>query len=104
MEKRCRLKAIIFFLVLGGWFGAIVLFSLLFGTSDLQETFLTRDATPFKSVDCVDGPPTGSSLSMLAENQSSADCCPSSYSTSKGCVCLTQTQLELLRNRGGNRT
>jgi hypothetical protein len=47
--------------------------------------------------------PSGSNMSMLSENHVSADCCPSTYTTSNGCVCLTQDQLEQINTRGGNR-
>ena len=39
---------------------------------------------------------------MFAHNQSHPDCCPSTYSTSTGCVCLTKKQMEHLSKRGGN--
>ena len=43
-------------------------------------------------------------LSMFYNNKSSADCCPSTYSTSTGCVCATSEQMNYLNRRGGNRT
>lgn len=43
-------------------------------------------------------------LSMFYNNKSSPDCCPSTYSTSTGCVCATSEQMKYLNARGGNRT
>jgi len=37
---------------------------------------------------------------MFAYNQSSPLCCPSPYSTSSGCVCLTEEQKAFISNRG----
>lgn len=43
-------------------------------------------------------------LSMFYDNKSSPDCCPSTYTTSTGCVCATSEQMKYLNSRGGNRT
>jgi len=43
-------------------------------------------------------------LDMLGENVSSPNCCPSTYSSSTGCVCRTPEQVKYLNSRGGNRT
>ena len=43
-------------------------------------------------------------LDMLGINVSSPDCCPSTYSSSTGCVCETPEQVRYLNSRGGNRT
>lgn len=40
-------------------------------------------------------------MAMLAYNRSSPDCCPSTYSNSIGCVCLSENQKAYLR-RGGS--
>lgn len=40
------------------------------------------------------------SLFMFAYNQSSPECCPSSYSSDRGCVCLSEDQKDFL-NKGG---
>lgn len=39
---------------------------------------------------------------MFAYNKSSPYCCPSTYSTSTGCVCSTPEQREWLQSRGKN--
>jgi len=43
-------------------------------------------------------------LYMFANNQSKPECCPSSYTSSTGCVCTTPGQRDLLGKRGGNNT
>lgn len=42
-------------------------------------------------------------LFQFENNRISADCCPSAFSTDRGCVCLTDSQLKDFANRGGNR-
>ena len=37
---------------------------------------------------------------MLANNYASLNCCPSTYSTDRGCVCLTKKQTDFLSRRG----
>ena len=44
------------------------------------------------------------SMFFLARNKVDRDCCPSTYSTSNGCVCITPDQKDMLNGRGGNRT
>ena len=49
-------------------------------------------------------PIDGSSPSMLlANNASSPSCCPSSISTDKGCLCLSDSDKSSFASRGGNR-
>lgn len=42
-------------------------------------------------------------LYMFKNNQISPSCCPSVYSTSSGCVCITPEQMLYLNKRGLNR-
>ena len=42
-------------------------------------------------------------LYMFKNNQISPSCCPSTYSTSSGCVCVTPEQMLYLNKRGLNR-
>lgn len=42
-------------------------------------------------------------LFLFQSNRISADCCPSAFSTDRGCVCLTDKQIKDFANRGGNR-
>lgn len=42
-------------------------------------------------------------LFQFQDNRISADCCPSPFSTDRGCVCLTNDQIQQFETRGGNR-
>jgi hypothetical protein len=42
-------------------------------------------------------------LFQFENNKISADCCPSPFSSSTGCVCLTNAQIHEFETRGGNR-
>jgi len=42
-------------------------------------------------------------LFMFKNNQISPSCCPSTYSTASGCVCVTPEQMLYLNKRGLNR-
>lgn len=42
-------------------------------------------------------------LFQFEGNRISADCCPSPFSSDRGCVCLTDEQRRQFANRGGNR-
>ena len=65
---------------------------------------LTEDPASysFPSVDGRRGSPRH--LFQFANNQSSFDCCPSIYSTDKGCVCQTPEQIARVSSRGGNKS
>ena len=60
------------------------------------------DAANFPTVDGKDGSPRH--LFLLAHNQVDPSCCPSTFSTSTGCVCLTDAQKQLVNKRWGNRS
>ena len=51
-------------------------------------------------VDGVDGSPE--KMFMFANNRTSLSCCPSTFSTSTGCVCTTENQRDYIAERGGN--
>ena len=42
-------------------------------------------------------------LFQFEGNKISADCCPSPFSSDRGCVCLTDKQISEFSSRGGNR-
>lgn len=45
------------------------------------------------------------SLFMFSKNKVDFDCCPSTFTTSRGCVCTTQKQIDMItKYRGGNKT
>jgi hypothetical protein len=43
-------------------------------------------------------------LFFFADNKFKPECCPSTYSGSTGCACLSQDQVTYINERGGNRT
>lgn len=43
-------------------------------------------------------------MSMLSDNTFDPKCCPSTYTSSMGCACLSPEQTKYLSERGGNRT
>lgn len=43
-------------------------------------------------------------LDVFENTKFSPDCCPSNYSSSNGCACMTPEQMKFLGQRGGNRT
>ena len=51
-------------------------------------------------VDGVEGSPE--KMFMFANNRSSLSCCPSTFSTSTGCICTTENQRDYVAERGGN--
>ena len=62
--------------------------------SDLSA--LSKNTKGYSSVDA-------NRLALFSENVQSPECCPSIYSGSDGCVCMTEQQAEYLNSRGGNR-
>lgn len=48
--------------------------------------------------------PLENTLYYFEDNEFKPDCCPSTYSTSTGCACLSTDQMKYLNERGGNRT
>lgn len=41
---------------------------------------------------------------MFAYNKSSPDCCPSTFSSSRGCVCMSEAQRNFINKRGANKS
>lgn len=54
----------------------------------------------FPTVDGTDGTPR--SMFMMAFNKCDPSCCPSTYSCSGGCVCMTNEQKNFVGTRGSN--
>ena len=51
----------------------------------------------------IDGDPqNGRNMFMFYRNKSSPECCPSTFSTSTGCICTTQEQRDFVNGRGNN--
>jgi len=66
--------------------------------------FLTEDLASgnFPTVDGNENSPKH--LFMFARNQARPECCPSTYSTSTGCVCRNENQDRVIQSRGGNQS
>lgn len=45
----------------------------------------------------------GNTISFFKNTVFAPDCCPSNYSSSSGCACMTPEQMKFLGHRGGNR-
>lgn len=52
----------------------------------------------------ADEPLKNGEMVIFAKNKFKPECCPSPYSSSTGCVCMTPEQIKYLNTRGGNRT
>lgn len=52
----------------------------------------------------ADEPLKNGEVVIFAKNKFKPECCPSPYSSSTGCVCMTPEQINYLNTRGGNRT
>ena len=59
---------------------------------------------PSSTEDVIINNPSPEGMFLLAHNQASPDCCPSTFSTSTGCVCTTEQQRKMINSRGKNRT
>lgn len=51
-----------------------------------------------------DVPAEKEKLFYLGKNEFKPECCPSTYSSSTGCACVSEEQMSYLNQRGGNRT
>lgn len=51
----------------------------------------------------VGTPADKNKLMLLVGNKTSPECCPASFNTDTGCVCLTEQDRTLFASRGGNR-
>lgn len=65
---------------------------------------------PIKSVLYSNGPSINGTkngpknMFMFANNQCKAECCPSTYSCSGGCICTTKNQRDFIKGRGNNKS
>jgi hypothetical protein len=76
------------------------LFSFLASQGPLKPSYTDNSGLSGPPIDGVKGSPQ--KLFMLANNRSSPECCPSTFSTSTGCVCTTKNQRDYLSTRGIN--
>lgn len=75
------------------------LFTYLSSQGPTKPVFTDNSALHGPSVD--GHPASDKKLFMLANNRTSPNCCPSTFSTSTGCVCTTKNQRDFVASRGG---
>lgn len=68
-------------------------------TSNTNSIYEHLDANKGSPVPLQEG-----ELFMFSNNKFDSSCCPSTYSNSMGCACLSTEQAKYLNERGGNRT
>ena len=72
-------------------------------TSPVGEDILLGNDLVSAFYPSVDGSPESERrMFMFAQNQCRPECCPSTYSCDRGCVCTTEKQRNLIAGRGGN--
>jgi hypothetical protein len=66
---------------------------------------LNPDPLASEKYPSVDGSKDGAKhMFMFAYNKSSPECCPSTFSSSRGCVCMSEAQRAFINKRGSNKT
>lgn len=68
--------------------------------SDLGYDVINNTGSSYSA----DEPLKNGELVIFSNNKFKPECCPSPYSSSTGCVCMTSEQIHYLNTRGGNRT
>ena len=74
------------------------LFSYLSSQGPLKPVFTDNSALFGPPIDGKKG--SAKKMFMFANNRTSPNCCPSTYSTSTGCVCTTENQRDFIASRG----
>ena len=74
------------------------LFSYLSSQGPLKPVFTDNSALFGPPIDGQDG--SDKKMFMFANNRTSPNCCPGTYSTSTGCVCTTENQRDFIASRG----
>lgn len=74
------------------------LFSYLSSQGPQKPIFSDNSALTGPPIDGKEGSPK--KMFMFANNRTSPNCCPSSYTTSTGCVCTTKNQRNYIASRG----
>ena len=75
--------------------------------NDKRQLYETVEyLNPQKKVDLSKHPggEESGTLAVLAHNKFSPHCCPSTYTSDRGCACLTKKQKKMFQTRGSNRT
>jgi len=97
---KCRVEVAVIFVVVG-----CLLCHFLFKGCQCgaKEGFLGLN--PSEVPEEQSAPQTNDSLmNFFGDIPFRPDCCPSTYSNSVGCACLSGSKLDMLVKRGGNRT
>ena len=76
------------------------LFSYLSSQGPLKPVFSDNSAIFGPTIDGQPGSPK--KMFMFANNRTSPNCCPGTFSTSTGCVCTTENQRDFIASRGNN--
>ena len=76
------------------------LFAYLSSQGPLKPVFTDNSSLHGPPVDGVKG--SEKKMFMLANNRASPNCCPSTFSTSTGCICTTKNQRDFVASRGHN--
>jgi hypothetical protein len=79
-----------------GWVDTAKRYAAGVGNENRLNTYKDNVGTPV--------PLPEGELFFFADNKFKPECCPSTYSDSMGCACLSQAQVTYLNQRGGNRT
>jgi hypothetical protein len=82
--------------IASSWISKATTFSSEFGYGDMNNTGTAYTGTPTPLPD--------GELVIFAQNKFKPECCPSPYSSSTGCACITPEQIKYLNSRGGNVT
>lgn len=76
------------------------LFAFLSSQGPLKPVFTDNNALSGPPIDGQEG--SDKKMFMFANNRSSPNCCPSTFSTSTGCMCTTKNQRDFVSSRGNN--
>jgi hypothetical protein len=76
------------------------LFAFLSSQGPLKPVFTDNSALTGPPIDGQEG--SDKKMFMLANNRSSPNCCPSTFTTSTGCMCTTKEQRDFISSRGNN--
>ena len=99
--KTCKLEVVLVF-VLVGFMAARFLFPQHEGMSILHPAALNDVGANKNDPHTVTN--EQEEMFMFANTKFSPDCCPATYTSSRGCVCLDPKQIDFLSKRGMNRT
>uniref|UniRef100_A0A6C0CEN7 Uncharacterized protein n=1 Tax=viral metagenome TaxID=1070528 RepID=A0A6C0CEN7_9ZZZZ len=77
------------------------LFTYLSSQGPTKPVFTDNSALYGPSID--GHPDSDKKMFMLANNRTSPNCCPSTFSTSTGCVCTTKNQRDFIASRGAGK-